>query len=433
MAIIQGNGCSVCTGGQGTFTYSYASSTFSPGYNSWAEKTVETLPDSSTNTVYTNFAGETMLDVLQSGSQKWENFYEYDASGRLILQANPSAVTGYNDSYADLLDQNHVGDYGYLSSNTGLIQLTDYYSSTTATETTPGGTAGYFQDTKLEQGKAGTPILQSSMQYFAHTAGMTIYPVATSMVYRNTDGTGAETTSYAYTWYTGTTEMQTKTVSLPVVSAAENGPGTADVWVYTYDPFGRVTQTVDPDGYVDTYHYDQATGAQIRSVIDSGTGHLNLTTSTLVDALGRPIKVTDPNGNVTYTVYNDVNHEVRVYPGWTGTMTTGPTQVYRQDRSHDPSYTETFTMSATPHVTNGQPDGAEAYAFLQSLSRTITSRGGQVIEQDAYFNLGGVPYSTSTYLGTAGTNYYATQYTYDNPRGWLSCKRFASNPSAQPS
>jgi hypothetical protein len=29
--------------------------------------------------------------------------------------------------------------------------------------------------------------------------------------------------------------------------------------------------------------------------------------------------------------------------------------------------------------------------------------------------LGGVPYSTSTYLGTPGTNYYATQYTYDNP------------------
>jgi RHS repeat-associated protein len=420
MAVIQGNGCSVCTGGQGTFTYSYASSTFSPGYNSWAEKTVETLPDSSTNTVYTNFAGETMLDVFQSGSQKWENFYQYDASGRLILQANPSAVTGYNDSYADLLDQNQVGDYGYLSSTTGLIQLTDYYSSTTATETTPGGAAGYYQDTKLEQGKAGTPILQSSAQYFAHTAGMTIYPVATSTVYRNTDGTGAETTSYAYTWYTGTTAMQTKTVSLPVISAAENGPGTADVWVYTYDPFGRVTQTVDPDGYVDTYQYDQATGAQTQSVIDSGAGHLNLTMSTQVDALGRPVKVTDPNGNVTYTVYNDANHEVRVYPGWTGTTTTGPTQVTRQDRTHDPSYTETFTMSATPHVTNGQPDGTEAYAFLQSLSRTITSRGGQVIEQDAYFNLGRVPYSTSTYLGTAGTNYYATQDTYDNPRGWLS-------------
>ena len=165
MAVIQGSGCSVCTGGQGTFTYTYALSSFSNGYNNWTYKTVETLPDSSTNTVYANFAGETMLNVFQSGSQKWENFYKYDSSGRLILQANPSAVTGYNDSYADLLDQNQVGDYGYLSSTTGLIQLADYYSTTTATQTTAGGAAGYYQDTKLEQGKSGTPTLQQTVQY----------------------------------------------------------------------------------------------------------------------------------------------------------------------------------------------------------------------------------------------------------------------------
>jgi len=347
----------VCTGGQGTFTYSYALSSFSNGYNNWATKTLETLPDSSTNTVYANYAGEAMLDVFQNGSQKWENFYKYDSSGRLTQQANPSAVAGYNEAYADLLDQNQVGDYGYLSSTTGLIQQTDYYSSTTATETTAGGAAGYYQDTKLEQGKTGTAILQQTVQYFAHTAGSTVYPVATSTVYRNTDGTGAETTSYAYTWYSGTTQMQSKTVSLPVISAAENGPGVADVWTYNYDPFERVAQTTDPDGYVNTYQYDQATGAQTQRIIDSGTGHLNLTTNTVVDALGRPIKVTDPNGNVTYTVYNDANHEVRVYPGWTGTSTAGPTQVTREDRSHDPSYSETLTRSATPHVTNGQPDG----------------------------------------------------------------------------
>src|SRR5262249_2228746 len=126
-----------------------------------------------------------------------------------------------------------------------------------------------------------------------------------------------------------------------------------------------------------------------------------------------------PNGNVTYTVYNDANHELRVYPGWNGTTTTGPTQVGREDRAHDPSYTETFTMSATPHLTNGVPDGTEPYAYLQSLSRAITSKGGQASEKDAYFNLGGTPYSSSAYLGTAGVNYYPTLYTYDTPRGWL--------------
>jgi RHS repeat-associated protein len=418
-AVIQGSGCSVCTGGQGTFTYAYATSSNPQTYNSWATRTVETLPDGSTNTVYANFAGETMLNVFQSGSQKWENFYEYDGSGRQVLQANPSAVTGYNDSYADLLDKNQVGDYGYLSSSSGLLQVTDYYATTTATPTTAGGVAGYFQDSKLEQGKSGTPVLQQSVKYIAHTAGATVYPVAVSTVYRNTNGTGAETTSDSYTWFSGTNQIQTKTVSLPVISSAENGPGSADLWVYSYDSFERLTQTTDPDGDLNTYQYDQATGAQTQSVIDSGSNRLNLTTTTVVDVLGRPVKVTDPNGNITYTVYNDANHEVRVYPGWTGTATTGPTLVSREDRSHDPSYTETFTMSATPHVTNGQPDGSEAYAFLQSLARTIASKGGQVQETDDYFNLGGVPYSSSTYLGTAGTNYYATLSTYDDPRGWL--------------
>src|SRR5713101_6565640 len=134
----------------------------------------------------------------------------------------------------------------------------------------------------------------------------------------------------------------------------------------------------------------------------------------------KKLLLTDPNSNVTYTVYNDPNHEVRTYPGWTGTTTTGPiqvsredragpkrghrraekgtsyfslagrrladpnhevrvypgwngttttgpTQVSREDRAHDPSYVESFTMSATPHVTNGQPDGTEDDAYLQSL------------------------------------------------------------------
>jgi hypothetical protein len=271
-AVQQGAGCSVCTGGQGTFTYSYATSSNANGYNSWLSKTVETLPDSTSNTVYANYVGETMLNVFQSGNQKWETFYKYDSAGRIILKANPSAVTGYNDSFADLLDQSQAGDYGYLSNSTGLIELTDYYTSTTATESSAGGVAGYFQDTKLQQGKSGTPIMQKSVQYFGHTGGgATVYPVATETVYRNTDGTGGETTSSAYTWYSSSTQMQSMTLTKPVISAAQNGPGVADVESTNYDIYGRVTQTTDADGYVSTTQYDQATGA----VTQTRQSHLN--------------------------------------------------------------------------------------------------------------------------------------------------------------
>jgi hypothetical protein len=74
-AVVQGAGCSVCSGGQGIFTYSYVESSNPNSYNSWAEKTTETLPDGSTNTVYCNYAGEVMLSVFQSGGQTWESFH----------------------------------------------------------------------------------------------------------------------------------------------------------------------------------------------------------------------------------------------------------------------------------------------------------------------------------------------------------------------
>jgi hypothetical protein len=141
------------------------------------------------------------------------------------MSANPSALTGYNANYADLLDQSQVGDYGYLSSTTGLIELTDYYPTTTATSTTPGGAAGSYEDSKLEQGKSGTPILQRMDQYIARTGGsITIYPPANSTVYRNPDGSGAETTSYSYLWQGATTQPQQEFVSEPTISAAQTRP-----------------------------------------------------------------------------------------------------------------------------------------------------------------------------------------------------------------
>ena len=66
-----------------------------------------------------------------------------------------------------------------------------YYTSTTAGESTAGGVAGYLNQTGLQRGETGTSILQSTTQYFQHTGGgATVNPVATSTVYRNTDGTG---------------------------------------------------------------------------------------------------------------------------------------------------------------------------------------------------------------------------------------------------
>jgi RHS repeat-associated protein len=411
------------TSGLGTFTYTYTPSGNAPGINSWAVKTTEVLPDGNENIVYTNDGGEVMLGVYHDTASglSWETYNKYDPQGRLILRALPSAVTGYDDSKPDLVNNNQ-----YLSNTSGQIQIIDWYTSTSG-----GGVAGYLQDTKLQQGLQGTPILQGTTQYTTQTAGsVTIHPVASDTVYRNTDGTGAETTNYAYTYFGGT-QVQSVTVTRPVISAAQNGPGVADTETTFYDSYGRPIWTKDGDGFLSYTQYDPATGGVVKTIEDVDTtktadfqdlppgwstpagGGLHLITQMVVDALGRPTQQTSPAGNLTYTVYNDPNNEVRVYPGFnsgTGT-TTGPIEVSREDRAG--GYTESYTMSATPHLTGGVPDGTEAPGNLQTLSRIYTNAAGQAVETDDYFNLGGVAWSTAPHLGTAGTNYYVTQTGYD--------------------
>jgi hypothetical protein len=153
-----------------------------------------------------------------------------------------------------------------------------------------------------------------------------------------------------------------------------------------------------------------------------------------VDALGRTTKMTDPNGNVTYTVYDDVNHSTMVFPGWDATnhTTTGPVTITREYRpaASAPSgqrtlYNETLTTSAAPTFTGTSGSyvptgvGTITSANIQSLSRSLTNDAGQTVEDDAYFSLSGVTYSQGTaVLGSSSNdsstgNYHATVYGYN--------------------
>lgn len=136
-----------------------------------------------------------------------------------------------------------------------------------------------------------------------------------------------------------------------------------------------------------------------------------MATLTDVDEVGRPTRVEDPGGRVTYTTYDDVAHETRTYAGWAAGQPTGPTQVRRVDAAG--GYTEVLTMSAAPHLTNGEPDGRESIGNLQTLSCTYLNFAGQVISSEAYLNLAGLVYSAATHLGVLNDNYYRTAYGYD--------------------
>ena len=354
--ISQGLGCSVCDAGLGTYSYVYATNTAANDYNTWKYETTETLPDNSVNIVFSNFDGETLFTVHadsaadatpDSGVPQWMTFDTYDsASGRLIEEDEPSAVTGYTFS-SDTLDVS-------VSADSGLINHTDYYDyDDSTTITTPddsttldsdsqiGGIDGYVRDYTVRQGTGGTPILKEYFQYYLDTpsgAGgdsVLVAPVATDTVYSQTDGNddnatdalatgGAQTTAYAYTYFSGTVQVESLTTTLPTV-ADQNNSGEDGVQNQTIDIFNAAGQEVwfqDANGAIGYFGYDAATGAMNVSIQDvnctqAGTlempdtltvpsgPHLNLTTTDVIDPLGRSVEETDPNFDATFTVYYD--------------------------------------------------------------------------------------------------------------------------------
>lgn len=427
-----GSGCSSC-GGQGTTTYEYTTSGNPDGFNSWKYKSVQTLADGNQTITYANVYGQTMLAVSKETAtgRQWLTFNQYDAQGRTVLQAQPSAITGFDDTKADLLNSLSE-NYQYLSDSSGLIRKTLYATNTTATATTSGDATGYYKSSSIQQGELGTPILQSSSDYLARTTGSTtIYVTAHDTQYRNEDGTGAQTTSYSYEWLGSTAQIQSRTITLPIVGTEQNGPGTAVSSQTVYDAFNRPVWSKNEDGFITYRAYDAKTGALVKQIVDVNTsrtsdfaglpsgwttpaeGGLHLITSHQVDALGRTTRVQDPKGSLTYIVYNDANHEVRTYRGFVGGSTTGPIEITREDRLG--GYTETLTLAATPHLTGGAPDGTEQITAdqIRSLSRSCYSVGGQLDHTDSYFSLSGLTYSTSADFGTEGAHFLRTRYSYE--------------------
>jgi RHS repeat-associated protein len=402
----------------------------------------------SQEVTYSNAAGQTTLAVfIEPGSspRKWATYYRYDKEGRQLFVARPSAVAGYDEAKADLVgyvkdtDPGTLGNQSdaiHISDDDGLIELTSYYADDAmeGNGTTAAGARGYVSGTAVREGLHGADVPQASMSYIKRTAdGRDTYHIGLSSHYvdiDNDDDLDLITTTTAYTWQSSTSHQPLKvTTTDPAVDAARNGSGSATSSARFYDAYGRLTWSVDEAGYWTYAEYDVKTGAVTKRIIDAATGMpetrngslptaLNLVHLFEVDEVGRTVKYTDPNGNVTRTVYKDADHETRTYTGvyldgstW---KTTGPIAVSRHDRAGN--YYESFALAADPDVTGTDTfTGAEAVtaAAIRSLSRTYMNDAGQVTHEDAYTDLGGLTYATTGSLGTAGVNYLRTTYGYD--------------------
>ena len=445
---VQGAGCTVCTGGIGTNTFNYESRDAVPGdYNRWVFKVTQTMPDGNQKIIYENYRRQIMLEVDRilvdpanpsNVGKMWGTYIRYDAStGKAIWKATPSALElpanlATIEQFPDLMN-NVAGNLQYVRDNAGVIYVTGYYNATTASVIVAGGIRNYVSQQSLRRGELGSDILQSSTRYFARSVGgLTSSYIASQTQYPNEDLSNPLTTSYQYTFFAGSTAIQSKTTNRPIVVSAQNGSNTVDSTTTVFDQAGRAIWSKDQDGFLTFRAYDPESGAVVREIVDVDTtktadfsalptgwvtpsgGGLHLKTTYVVDRLERTIETADPNGNVTYTRYDDVAHSQRVYHGWNTSTNrpTGPTLVTRDDIGG--SYTETLTMSAAPAIAAGKPTGTEAVSNIESLSRTYRNAASQITHRDDYFNLDGLTYSVDGNLGTEGVHFYRTRYQYNH-------------------
>lgn len=423
-------------GGSQEFAFSYTPSSNSNDYNHWKMKTVESRPDGSEVTVYTNYIGQVLLKQLQSGSDTWHEYHKFDADGHEIVMAEPSAISSYNDSSADL----NVA----LKTSEGLIHLTEYYppASSSSSSSDTGGPAGYKKAEKLQEGSNGTPILQKSWTYTSHSAGgNTIYPQATETVYRNDDGTGEIVTSFSYTFYSGTLQMQQITTTLPVVPASQNGSGFAATRKVYLDEYSNQIWSMDERGYITRFKYDLTTGAMTQRINDVDTaiemdapsgwttpsgGGLNLITDYEYDDKGRIIQTLGPwhTIDIDGTATNIRRASWMVYDENASQNITRTGQGYATDPGSGYIYTLVNPVSIMINAKNGKPQ--------QQIQATRAGTSGKLLPSDTFAQSQYTRWTTFQYTdccnlasqrvyhtipvsgkGSSGTNYDQTNYGYD--------------------
>ena len=441
-------------GGSRTFLFAYEESDFTDGYNSWKTKTTETLPDGNRNIVYCNFAGQPMLKVFQSDDEEWLNFYRYDDSAHLILQAEPSAVTGYDESYADLLHYDVMsGTYEFLKDNEGLIHSSTYHAP-----------SGYLESESLQQGQLGDSILLREYEYCCCGADCgcgsssssssgtgcesgvwllkkgTVYP-------SDTDPTKKLITSHCYTFYPDTCAVKEHVITLPVVGTDQNGSGMAATRREYFDIYGNLTWTMDERGFITRMVYDIPTGAVIQQVADVDTseyddvpdgwstplgGGLNVVTDFEHDDQGRTTQTLGPSHSIdldgsettirtaSWTVYDEVNHVTYSGQGYA----TGTAPAYE--------YTLIDPVSITKMDAGGRVNEqiqATAPSTSGTLAEIIEDAGGG---EDAFPQSSYTSWTTTQYTdcclaasqrvyhtipasgeGSSGTNYDETDFGYD--------------------
>lgn len=435
-------------GASRTYIFSYEESAFADGVNSWKTKTTETQPDGSQNIIFSNSDGQTMLSVLKSGTNEWYQFNKYNDTNQIILIASSSAITGYDETKADLLNE-QAGNYQYMKDNGGLVHTFTYDPN-----------SGFQTSDNIQKGENGSSIKLSETEYVSCSvlpSGSSSSSSSSSSSAQNplaffiskktvypsdTDQTKKIVTSYAYTWYEGTCQVKEKTTILPVISTSQNGSDVANTRKEYFDEYGYLTWTMDERGYINRNIYDIPTGTVTQQIQDVDTGEatdvpagwvtpsgggLNLISDFELDDRGRiiqelgPVHTIDLEGVATeirtanWVVYKSDVDENQIWRA----------QGYATGTAPSYNYTLINPVSIAKADKNGNP--------LESIQATRAFTSGKLLPTDTFAQTSYVSWTTNQYTeccllesmrayhtipasgsGSSGTNYDQTDYGYDS-------------------
>lgn len=189
-----------------------------------------------------------------------------------------------------------------------------------------------------------------------------------------------------------------------------------DTTTTAYDSVGNKTQVTDPLGHVSNYTYDDA-DRLTTTVVDPGSGHLALQTTTAYDAAGRVTSKSGPNSpsdstsRVTSYTYDNADRQVSVTgPDGSNTTMTYDANGNLLTRTDDNSHTTTYTYdNADQQTSKTDPLGHQwIYTYDPVGNKTkmvdgngnattgVSTDGTTNYSYDSVNRLTGIDYSDST-------------------------------------
>ena len=345
----------------GTYSHTFAYHDSNVVNSIWSIRTTETLPDGAQNIVYTNGWNQAVFRIYRKGADEWYAAYAVDFDGNYVAEYSSAAIQSYDETTARLF---------VPRDNEGLVRRWSYYYD-------PVGNTAPNNALEAERICKGGSTLGWKTKGYEYTRRNTTESAVWVPWKQHTyldDGLtpSAATTTFEYTWFANSLQMETRTTILPVVATGQNGSGAAVTQAELFDVFGRSIWSRDERGFLTAYVKDSVTGALSRRIDDVNTtilpcpagwttpsgGGLHLISDFERDFFGREI--------ASYGPEHDIDHD-----GVVTRIRRAAWTVYRD--------TQFETWSASGFVTGVAPNYAVTVVNPVSIMRT--DHDGRVLDE----------------------------------------------------